>query len=259
MSESYDDICEKAKAEAEQRLIDHFQDQGGDVWNIRSGCLGCKTSANNVALKTCSQCKTALFCSKDCQKTSWKTHKHECSIISTLANNITDATIAQDTVAACLNTLSWSHDDKVSTDEAVLKAAKSIKMGAQALPGWFCTINFTQHPASQTEYIKAILQLYALLRDEQCWTRDTDSFPRSSYTFATTIPKTSSARDVALQTFLDLKGPLVIFTAWMQDPQPPAIQSIPFEKRLVYGLLDSLLQIEEIRAAIDDFMDATMG
>ncbi|RHY34719.1 hypothetical protein DYB37_002428 [Aphanomyces astaci] len=80
-----------------------------------------------------------------------------------------------------------------------------------------------------------------------CRTRDTDSFPRSSYTFATTIPKTSAWRSDAVAAFLAVNGPLVIFTAWLQDPQPPAIQSVPFEKRLIYGLLDSLLQIECVR------------
>ncbi|RHY80446.1 hypothetical protein DYB31_007153, partial [Aphanomyces astaci] len=112
---------------------------------------------------------------KECQKAAWKTHKHECLVISTFAHDEADASSIPTT------------------------------------------------------------------------TRDTDSFPRSSYTFATTIPKTSAWRSDAVAAFLAVNGPLVIFTAWLQDPQPPAIQSVPFEKRLIYGLLDSLLQIECVR------------
>ncbi|ETV75660.1 hypothetical protein, variant [Aphanomyces astaci] len=245
---SYDDICEKGKAEAEQRLIDHFKDNGGEVWNIRSGCLGCKTNPNNVPLKTCSQCKTALFCSKECQKAAWKTHKHECLIISTFAHDEADASSIPTTIQACLDTLSRTEAVKTTvSDAALIKVASSIGLTGPSFPGWFCTVNLIDHPAAHSVYIKAILQLYAILRDEACWTRDTDSFPRSSYTFATTIPTTSAWRSDAVAAFLAANGPLVIFTAWLQDPQPPAIQSVPFEKRLIYGLLDSLLQIECVR------------
>ncbi|KAH9122756.1 hypothetical protein LEN26_010138 [Aphanomyces euteiches] len=242
MSASYVEICEQGKAEAEQRLIDHFKDNGGEVWTIRSGCMGCK--AVKESLKTCSQCKTALFCSKDCQTRAWKTHKHECSIIATLSEKTIDETAVKTTIQTALETLSWSQEDKTTTDAALIKVAASIGLSGSTFPGWFCTINFVEHPARQSIHVKAIVQLYALLRDEQCWVRDTDSFPRSSYTFASTIPKTSAVRKEAIDAFLKLQGPLVVFSAWLQDPQPPAIQTIPFEKRLIHGLLDSLLQIE---------------
>ncbi|CAK4146577.1 unnamed protein product [Aphanomyces euteiches] len=224
MSASYDEICEQGKAEAEQRLIDHFKDNGGEVWTIRSGCMGCK--AVKESLKTCSQCKTALFCSKDCQTRAWKTHKHECSIIATLSEKTIDETAVKPTIQTALETLSWSQEDKTTTDAALIKVAASIGLSGSTFPGWV---------------------------------RDTDSFPRSSYTFASTIPKTSAVRKEAIDAFLKLQGPLVVFSAWLQDPQPPAIQTIPFEKRLIHGLLDSLLQIEEIRQAIDDFMDSKQG
>ncbi|ETW06765.1 hypothetical protein H310_02924 [Aphanomyces invadans] len=258
-SASYDEICEKGKEEAEQRLIDHFKDNGGEVWNIRSGCMGCKTNPNNVPLKTCSQCKTALFCSKDCQKTAWKTHKHECLVISTMSHNEADNAEISSIITSCLETFSWSHDIKTTSDPLLTKVAKSIGLDGPSYPGWFCTVNLVNHPAAQSAYIQAIVKLYSLLRDEACWTRDSDSFPRSSYTFATTIQKTSTWRSPALAAFVAANGPLVIFSAWLQDPQPPAIQSVPFEKRMIYGLLDSLLQIEEVRLAIDDYMDNLHG
>ncbi|EQC37338.1 hypothetical protein SDRG_05556 [Saprolegnia diclina VS20] len=258
-AQTYDDVCAKGKEEAEQRLIDHLQEFGGEVWNIKSGCMGCKTNANNVALKTCSKCKTALFCGKECQKKAWNMHKYECMIMSTMqemAVPMPEAPAVYDLVRSCLETLTWSPNAKEITDESLLAVAKSIGLTGPVLPGWFTSINLVQHPASQTAYVKAIIVLFALLRDDECWTRDSDSFPRSSYTYATTIPKTASARATALAHFLELQGPLVLFTAWMQDPQPPAIQSVPFEKRLIHGLMDTLLQIEEIRSAIDAFMDA---
>ncbi|OQR97385.1 hypothetical protein THRCLA_06984 [Thraustotheca clavata] len=270
MSMDYDQVCSKGKEEAEQRLIDHFEQFGGDVWNIRSGCMGCKTNANNIPLKTCSKCKTALFCGKECQKKAWNMHKYECMVMATMQEMslaMPDPAKVHDIVRTSLETLTWTLEPKEVTDNSLLAVAKSIGLQGPMLPGWFTKLNFVhsiqhdqilsyyQHPASQTVYVKAIVVLYALLRDEECWTRDTDSFPRSSYTFATTIPKTAKARDVALAQFLKLQGPLLLFTAWLQDPQPPSIQSVPFEKRLIHGLMDSLLQIEEIRTTVDKFMD----
>ncbi|ETW06766.1 hypothetical protein, variant [Aphanomyces invadans] len=140
-SASYDEICEKGKEEAEQRLIDHFKDNGGEVWNIRSGCMGCKTNPNNVPLKTCSQCKTALFCSKDCQKTAWKTHKHECLVISTMSHNEADNAEISSIITSCLETFSWSHDIKTTSDPLLTKVAKSIGLDGPSYPGWFCTVN----------------------------------------------------------------------------------------------------------------------
>ena len=38
-------------------------------------CFSCSTTEN---LKACGRCKTAWFCSKDCQKAGWKKHKSSC-------------------------------------------------------------------------------------------------------------------------------------------------------------------------------------
>ncbi|XP_071085093.1 uncharacterized protein [Haliotis cracherodii] len=39
-----------------------------------------KCGKHGVRLKTCSRCKTALYCSRDCQKKDWQRHKKTCRI-----------------------------------------------------------------------------------------------------------------------------------------------------------------------------------
>lgn len=43
--------------------------------------------------------------------------------------------------------------------------------------------------------------------------------------------------------FVALNGHLTLFSAWLQHPEPPATQSLPFESREFFGVVDSLLQI----------------
>lgn len=44
-------------------------------------CNSCKKleSALPVFLKRCAKCQTTLYCSRDCQKADWKSHKKDCS------------------------------------------------------------------------------------------------------------------------------------------------------------------------------------
>ena len=42
-------------------------------------CMSCK---ENMAIVTCSACRFARYCSKDCQKNHWKCHKPECKKLS---------------------------------------------------------------------------------------------------------------------------------------------------------------------------------
>lgn len=94
-------------------------------------------------------------------------------------------------------------------------------------------------------------------------TRDKESFPRSSYTHVEvsllSAPVRISHRTKArlLQSlphgpanaaalrdhFVAMNGHLVVFSAWLQHPEPPATQSVPLEDRSFFGVLDSLLQI----------------
>ena len=40
-----------------------------------------------------------------------------------------------------------------------------------------------------------------------------------------------------------MNGHLLLFSAWLQHPEPPATQAIPLEDRGFFGVVDSLLQI----------------
>ena len=44
----------------------------------RFSCAGCLRSPPEVSLKRCARCLTTPYCSRDCQKEDWKTHKKTC-------------------------------------------------------------------------------------------------------------------------------------------------------------------------------------
>ncbi|KAJ4329338.1 hypothetical protein N0V84_000233 [Fusarium piperis] len=43
-----------------------------------ASCNKCKKSGDEVPLKHCAKCKQTHYCSRDCQKADWKTHKKVC-------------------------------------------------------------------------------------------------------------------------------------------------------------------------------------
>jgi len=41
-------------------------------------CMFCNTTKSKHSMKLCSQCRTTFYCSKECQRNDWKTHKPHC-------------------------------------------------------------------------------------------------------------------------------------------------------------------------------------
>lgn len=54
-----------------------------------------------------------------------------------------------------------------------------------------------------------------------------------------TLPNSEEIREA----FFARSGHLVLFSAWLQHPEPPATQTVPLEDRGFYGVIDSILQI----------------
>lgn len=51
-----------------------------------SNCLNCnKSRAETGSMKQCSKCKSARYCSRDCQKADWKQHKRNCARLAQAA------------------------------------------------------------------------------------------------------------------------------------------------------------------------------
>jgi hypothetical protein len=57
------------------------------------------------------------------------------------------------------------------------------------------------------------------------------------------LPHASPAAAQLQKEFVEMNGHLLLFAAWLQHPEPPATQSMPFEDRSFFGVVDSLLQI----------------
>ncbi|TYZ59843.1 hypothetical protein PybrP1_005479 [[Pythium] brassicae (nom. inval.)] len=256
-AESYDDVCDDATSAAESRLLEHFKLHGGDVWTIGDGCQSCRQKLGDVStLKKCVSCQAALFCDRECQLKGWKAHKAECGVIAAFRK--TEAVVAApEQVATLLEILSWSAAaTKSSSEPKVVGVAKSLSMDEAKLPGWFFTVDYElASTETQKSLYQAALTLYALLRDEESWTRDQESFPRSSYTSVALLHSLPAAEEL-LAVLLARNGHLLLFSAWLQQPEPPATQSLPLEDRGFFGVVDSLLQLSAVRDRIDEFMDS---
>ncbi|KAL3661695.1 hypothetical protein V7S43_013454 [Phytophthora oleae] len=253
-NKTYDQLCEDATTAAETRLLDHFKQHGGEVWTIGAGCQNCRQKLEDVSgLKRCSNCDAALFCDRECQLKAWPTHKAECCVISTFQRLKTKSS----KLMSVLETLSFSSSPKKADDPKTAGVASSIGMNGPDLPGWFFNVDVeAASKERQKALYQAAVELYGLLKDEACWTRDKESFPRSSYTHVESLPRASPDVAQLQKEFVEMNGHLLLFTAWLHHPEPPATQTMPFEDRSFFGVVDSLLQISTLRDGVDTFMDA---
>uniref|UniRef100_M4B766 MYND-type domain-containing protein n=1 Tax=Hyaloperonospora arabidopsidis (strain Emoy2) TaxID=559515 RepID=M4B766_HYAAE len=255
LDKTYDQVCEDAGAAAEARLVEHFKQHGGDVWTIGSGCHSCRQKREDVGrLKRCVKCDAALFCDRECQVSAWPAHKAECCIITTFKRLIKSDNF-ESKLASLLETLTFSTCLKKVEEPMTAGVASSIGMNGPMLPGWFFAVDYEQAPKEQQKALyQAALELYGLLKDDECWTRDKESFPRSSYTLIESLPHASPATGKLQEKFVEMNGHLLLFSAWLQHPEPPATQAIPLEDRGFFGVVDSLLQISTLRDGVDNFM-----
>jgi hypothetical protein len=53
----------------------------------------CPNKDKNVPVHACAHCKQDFYCSRDCQKKSWGTHKHRCISVDTAKQTISELTI----------------------------------------------------------------------------------------------------------------------------------------------------------------------
>ena len=58
------------------------------------------------------------------------------------------------------------------------------------------------------------------------------------------LPRVAPAAEQLQKLFIAMNGHLLLFSAWLQHPEPPATQAMPFEDRSFFGVVDSLLQIK---------------
>ena len=63
---------------------------------VCSQCCQCKKQFPIGRLKNCGRCKNALYCSVECQKAAWQTHKQSC-VLSSSAADVGGAVTAADT------------------------------------------------------------------------------------------------------------------------------------------------------------------
>jgi splicing suppressor protein 51 len=55
---------------------------------MAESCTSCRKAPPEVTLKHCAKCKTARYCSRDCQKADWKAHKKVCGSIGGSAGDL---------------------------------------------------------------------------------------------------------------------------------------------------------------------------
>ncbi|KAF1795580.1 Zinc finger, MYND-type [Phytophthora cactorum] len=276
-NKAYDQVCEEASTAAEMRLLEHFKQHGGEVWSIGTGCQSCRQKLEDVSgLKRCSNCDAALFCGRECQLKAWPQHKADASFT---AGDCCTQVLTVGSLQTCVTARDTDifFQSKMADEPKTAGVASSIGMNGPELPGWFFTVDVeAASKERQKALYQAALELYGLLKDDDCWygnyravfrvvrakiaavsrTRDKESFPRSSYTLVESLPHASPTAGQLQKEFVEMNGHLLLFSAWLQHPEPPATQSMPFEDRSFFGVVDSLLQISALRDGVDAFMDA---
>ncbi|RDB25157.1 hypothetical protein Hypma_007660 [Hypsizygus marmoreus] len=97
--------------------------------DMKERCSYCNKLAGRQNLQTCSRCRMVRYCSKECQKKSWATHKKQCS--STLLESL-----AKDPDSAAFNA----------------RLSKWINYWRMALHNYsVCALDMAHHPEDRLE------------------------------------------------------------------------------------------------------------
>ena len=172
------------------------------------------------------------------------------------------------TIAGCIQAIAQALIPKdiqiqaanIEVSSKVQKTAQMMGYASVALiPDWFTRVDLKELVKSEQELEQRLIELYSYLRDIPSWKRDHESFPASSYTLCLSEENTRLVENDlawAIHIMMQQNLHLSLFSAWLQDPQAPAILAMPFEQRGLFGLLDSILQIAVVHDAIDRFMES---
>lgn len=136
-------------------------------------CNHCKKSPPEVTLKKCAKCLEALYCSRDCQKADWKSHKVVCVKHENATSGQSDGPASTPTT-----TSTSASSDSVSSDSVVLSPPKGLD--APIADAFTHLGNGTWlHGRSQKDVYRLLIDVYRLrLEDNYVFTGDipTNSF-----------------------------------------------------------------------------------
>jgi len=59
-----------------------------DSDDVRNKCSYCAADCGKASLRKCSSCKLSRYCSRECQKKAWKTHKASCNTTANMLANL---------------------------------------------------------------------------------------------------------------------------------------------------------------------------
>ncbi|KAJ0407671.1 hypothetical protein ATCC90586_001853 [Pythium insidiosum] len=213
---TYDQVCEDATSAAESRLLEHFKLYGGEVWTIGTGCQQCRKPLEDVsALK---QRCAGCDAALFCDRDCQKNswRQHK----------------AECRVIAAMR----AHNDSALDVQSTVRSQLN-RLG----------LSTDSKQATEPKAIGVATSLQM----------DSSTLPGWFFTsdYESAIPLASVHHIAAIEQLVAVQGHLLLFSAWLQHPEPPATQSMPFEDRSFYGVIDSILQISAIRDAIDRFMD----
>ena len=129
-------------------------------------CTWCKIPGAGKSLKSCAKCKTAKYCSKECQSQDWKEkHKVQCQEMRRLQATIeryeSNAERSFTRVKAIADGKPWSLDRGMEYYKLCIRDDKFFVMGVHT--GKFSNVSFLTKKVKINEGFPTCLSLYTLV------------------------------------------------------------------------------------------------